>query len=384
MIAALVFTTLFRPRETLRNIFPPPPEIVLYTAWVVWAGLTGLLIVVNQSMFLRALEISLQMVVMVWVIYAILQNQKSVDVIFLALVVGATVQIASVMMGVQNFNKFLSSSDRILGLTQNPNSLGFRMVWGTFGALFFWYLPGWKKILQWSAIPALAVAAGYLIISTGSRKSSLAFALLVVGWTLFCSNLKPSLSGYLKRSVMVLFALLALVSIIPFVMQETTLGHRFEGFFQGGRQLGTTGGEINLKKAAERNPRYGMYIEGFQLFSENPIFGIGLGNFSARSKYGKYSHSDMIESLACTGLIGFLLYQSFYVILVFRLIRLIRSTENLYSKYRLKLMLLGIVTVLFIGLGTPHYSSQPVFMILACISAYTWKLHRYKKLNMVA
>jgi O-antigen ligase len=112
------------------------------------------------------------------------------------------------------------------------------------------------------------------------------------------------------------------------------------------------------------------------MFLQEPIAGVGLGQFQARFVTGQYSHSDIIETLSTTGIVGFLLYQSFFVLLLVRLRRLLRMTRDPLERYQYKTMALAIVVIILFGLGGPHINSQPVFTFLATLSAYTWtKLH---------
>ena len=68
-----------------------------------------------------------------------------------------------------------------------------------------------------------------------------------------------------------------------------------------------------------------MYVRGVDLFWENPLAGVGLGNFQVVSGLGAYSHSDYIEVASNTGIIGFILYFSIYGMILWRLLWLVRN-----------------------------------------------------------
>lgn len=110
------------------------------------------------------------------------------------------------------------------------------------------------------------------------------------------------------------------------------------------------------------------------MFYSNPLTGVGWFQYRVLFWTGQYSHSDYIETLASTGLVGFILYQSWYCILVIRIIWLIWIQKDVEIRYQLKTMLLVVLSILFLGFGTPHYGSILVFLMLVSISVYTWRL----------
>ena len=126
----------------------------------------------------------------------------------------------------------------------------------------------------------------------------------------------------------------------------------------------------------EHNVRHDMYVEGFKIFLQHPIFGVGLNNFGKYFYTGQYSHSDYMEPLATTGLVGFAFYQAFYVILFLRTRRLLKVVTDPGVRYKLKMILIGLGAIMVIGFGAPHYTSQAVFLLLLAFSVYTWNLQR--------
>lgn len=44
--------------------------------------------------------------------------------------------------------------------------------------------------------------------------------------------------------------------------------------------------------SVEENIRYEMYIQGFKMFFDNPLFGVGLGNIKTHFYSGHFSYSD--------------------------------------------------------------------------------------------
>ncbi|MGX2949006.1 O-antigen ligase family protein [Frederiksenia canicola] len=66
--------------------------------------------------------------------------------------------------------------------------------------------------------------------------------------------------------------------------------------------------------------RVGMYIVSFELFVQNYILGVGLGNFPLYSGYPDidYPHNIPLELLAETGLFGFSLFFIYFLLILFK------------------------------------------------------------------
>ena len=110
------------------------------------------------------------------------------------------------------------------------------------------------------------------------------------------------------------------------------------------------------------------------MFWSSPLVGVGWSQFRVKFWAGLYSHSDYMEPLATTGLVGFVLYQAFYFILLRRIWRLLSRAQIDEDVYRLKVMLIGLGAILLLGVGAPHFQSLNVYMLLVTFSCFTWRL----------
>ena len=364
--------------RSLNWLRPVPTEMKFYTAWVLWVFTTGPLVATDRGYFLVGARVLAQMFVMVWVSYGILRVTNSGEnAVFFGLIAGGLVEIILVVAshyytGVMEYLVYKPQyGERITGLTTNPNSLGFHMVWGVTCCLIFWKSmkkkTGWmKKIL----VPVFVVAAAYVLLASGSRKSLVAFVFVL--WAAVTFALTEGIGTGLKKVAASIFlGIMALWLFFTYGTQiaaNTPVGKRWN-------QLISQGGG-NLVIGIEHESRYEMYVDGLRIFIDHPVFGVGLNNFGKYFYTGEYSHSDYIEPLATTGLIGFILYQAFYVFLFLRLRRLLKIVDKPLTRYKLKMMLIGLGAIMIIGFGAPHYTSQPVFLLLVAFSVYTWNLKR--------
>ncbi|MCX6917268.1 MAG: O-antigen ligase family protein [Verrucomicrobia bacterium] len=330
-----------RPAATLRRLFPAPPELVLYTAWVLWAGVTGPFVAVDIDAFWKGYQVLPQMLGLVWVVYGVLRLRKgAVNGVFLAMVCGGLVQVGALLSGL-TASVEVSEGEQALGATDNPNTLGFMMVWTILCALVLWGLPGRaRKWLRAGGILLLPFC-GYVVVASASRKSLLGILFLLGFWAIFTSSARKTWVRVFWGGATIVLLLLVLTTALPFLIQHTVMGQRFQDFVEKG------GG--SLQTAAEENVRYWMYVEGLRMFSEHPICGVGIQNFGAHFWRRTYSHSDLIEPLATTGLAGFLLYQSFYFLILYRATRILMLTRDETVRYRLKMILIGTLVIMLIG-----------------------------------
>ncbi len=114
---------------------------------------------------------------------------------------------------------------------------------------------------------------------------------------------------------------------------------------------------------------------------ENPIFGVGLNNYRVYSPWGMYSHNDFTESLTSTGLIGFVLYQLFAVLIFLRTYKLLKISKQRNNRFYFAMILLGVLLVKFIGFGIILYLQPAGMIILGAFASYTWLIQKEIKKN---
>ena len=371
MGASFFLAHVLHVNRSLRRLTPIPPEILLYSAWVIWVGVTGPFVAFDLSMFWKGFRVLAQMFVMVWLAYAILANQKNPDVLFLGILIGGVVQIALVFSGESHPEALLPSVDREMGSSTNPNGLGFAMVWTVICAFLFWRQRDTQSKALKAVFFSLLPLAVYVLLASGSRKSSLAMGAVLLSWFTFAT----SKGRGPKKTIAVLFfgsiALYSFWTFVPGLIENTPVGRRFEKFREEGRG--------DLFVATKEQSRYRMYVDGLDISSKHPIFGVGLNNFGEHFYTGQYSHSNYIEPLATTGLFGLLLYQAFYLILIIRSWNLLKKTREEFTRYRLKIVMIGVLAIMLIGVGAPHYTNQPVYLLLTAFSVYTWRLRLHSR-----
>ncbi len=382
VLAFLVRARLKRSRQKQVMLGKYPKELVCYTLWALWVGVTGFFIASNLWLFWMNYRVLLQMAVMIWTVYGLMHIQMTDRLVYGSVVITATVLALSAVLGYQVLDggEVVVDSgnvdgDRIAGLAGNPNVLGGVLIYGVGSAMALWRartrFAGVKKIVLW----AFLFFACYTTAMTGSRKSVLIMAIMLAIWLVWLLPRGRGALGVLLR-VTALLAFIGVVSLLlPLLMEQTITGKRFAEFIEKGHG--------SVMWAAEENIRYTMYVEGIKMFLAHPIAGVGLGHFVVYFAPGLYSHSDYIEPLATTGGVGFLLYEAFYVFLLMRIRRVLRLERDPDERYLLHVMGLTLFGALLMGLGGPHWNSQFLYILLTTFVAYLMR-REYELKSMLA
>jgi len=360
-IAMLVVALLYGPTKIVLNFKAIPLELKLLNIWVVWALITGLLVSSNIEFFFAHFSTTATLILALNVVYLIMVYDPSIIKAFaVALIITGIIQFLAINLGWQNAEHI--GKEREYGLEGNPNSLGLKMVYATFG-LFFLFGHKVKKIIPLIFIATLSVVFFQIILLSGSRKSVISFGVLVV--TLIAITLVNSQKNisFGKLLIYLLPVTIAGVLIAPTLLEGSIVAERFNALEEGG--------------GIEGDIRYTMYQFGLELFYDNPIAGVGLNNYKEFFYTGQYSHSDYVETLASTGLVGFVIYQSAFLVLIFKSLKgFLKKGIDKGSRFNLGLSFSGVVLLKIIAFGIILYTSPSamlIFISLVFIGNNTFK-----------
>lgn len=352
-----------------RAIFPIPPEIKMYVVWVLWAGLTGMLVADDKTLlWYGGLRQILQVLVLVTAVYAIVRMhpERALKAMMFGVVIGGVLQGLVVRGALQTMGESLSGlegeTERVMGLTDNANTLGFLMIWALLAAITFWkQKQGKTRLIVIAGTVLLFPLLCYGIMASGSRKSLVAFTFVLAVWFWYAMAPRDRAKAVAWKTVVlaVMIALSGPVSV--YVLNYTLAGKRMmERLSSGGTLM------------SSEQTRFDMHLEGLQMTLKNPVCGVGVNHFRVHSNTGTYSHSNYIEPLATTGIPGFILFQGIFFIPLFRAWRLTRIVDDPTRSYQLKVLVIVCATILLLGLGTPWYRSTTVMSFMAMVSGYTY------------
>lgn len=336
-----------------------PPEILIYFSWIVWS-LTGMLHFRDMDLYLMGLRTIIQIGVMIFLVSGIVTLQRNISVVMSAIVIGGIIIFFhSYFIGEFSTAAIdFSSFGRVRGIVGNANSLAYHFLFVVFAVFCFWR----NKLSRWQRIILLLIIAMCLvgIILSASRKMFFGLLVFILLWFWFCQ--RGMFSRKTGRAFLILFFSLGIVyALADFAMSRTYLGQRLYN--------------IDLYKMSNRSGgRIQLYQEGFHLIKKRPFFGLGLDQFKTVSASGGYSHSDYLEVAVSTGIVGFAIYFSIYVVLWRRLNRIRKMTDDESVLYMIGFIKAAVITILLIAFGRPNIISKVTWIFLASAIGYSWSI----------
>ena len=255
-----------------------------------------------------------------------------------------------------------SDSNRIgPSVGYHPNALGHTCAVGVVIWLYKYMKSGRRAV---NLLPAVLMCA--TIIFTKLRLSIVVTAAcLVLYWFLIS---KGFLRKVIVLTVLLLVSVLVFWALLNVPMLYQIVGFRFEAM------LGLSG-----SVDASTETRSEMIAIALELFSGNPITGIGFANYSYYYFYDyggwamTYAHSNYAELLAGLGLPGVIAY---YAVPVWTLYALIKNRKSATSREMHALLIAFGVCFLIADYSSISYTNDYVQILWAVSYAYALGLKR--------
>ena len=352
VVLSLLLPLLLRFRDQPRI----PPEILFFGCFAFWSGVTGILVATAMDLAWDWIRLVVQIWALAFAVTRLAIVKKSATSNFV-IIVGCAVLAAaySRISGTYGQSLDMDIGVRVQSLVNNANAYAFVMLCGIIAIVFL--LATTRRLYLRIPLLFLVIPFELALVSSGSRKAFLIMCLFTVAWLGFCY------SRYIFQKLYVAFLISAILFGLycfgEYVMQETYLGKRLE--------ITQEDPEIDESRAY-------LYKRAFEVFLEHPIRGVGLGNFQVSSGVDLYSHSEYMEVLSTTGLVGAALYFPIYLILWSRLARLHRMTTDPRVRYQLGLFKAIVIAMLAWGLGAANFASIPFWFMVSGIIGYSHSL----------
>ena len=267
------------------------------------------------------------------------------------------------------FATFLSTGlgnftgEQNLGPLGNLGSLNIMFI------IFYASLLYAHKWLKTRSLIFYTVISTSLILTLATRKAFGAALIMVIFAIL--SQIKISIKNLWK---LIVFIILIIYSI-DLVLNNTLMGTRLTNTIDVGQKFNTTDNEtLNFL-----GDRAFYYIEGWNIFLENPLTGIGLNNFTKETGTNYRIHSEYMVQLTEGGIIGCTFFLLFYL-WIFR-----NLYKRLKEKNRDKVFMVltgGFIAIIFINLTAWTYAFPHYFACLGIIIGYL-KMIPSKKVNKI-
>lgn len=312
--------------------------------------LPGLYMTSNASFYINQFFAGLHYVVLFYAVFLTIRESGKFDYIIIGIIVTSvayalTIYFFGVEVGRQNR---LALSDK-----NNPNSAAFILMLGVMVLVLFSYKGKFYQVV----LVLFIVFVSPLLLKTGSRKAFLAlflFAMLII-WFNYVIKLRLN-----KPLITFKF----LIVVIGLIIGGYLLQHSFANSIMYDRinELEYDGGD---------QTRFEMYKEAFELFMEYPIFGVGYWNFAKYSGRGTYSHSTYAEVIACTGLVGTVLWFGVYYMVLKKIIRALNRNKNSQINNTLNFFISLFIVLLFYATGTVQLYEPLFYILLGTMLGYT-------------
>ena len=257
--------------------------------------------------------------------------------------------------GISGVINLVSDNMRISSELLNSNAIGMCAAYSI--VINLYYIVYKKMTLR----DVLMIPALIITIVSRSRKAIILIALGAIG-VYILKNLKKKGFGVFLLKVLggIVASILFILAISRLPFMQPIIG-RLEDVWEMILGDGTRSNNSAWIRFAYTNL-------GVEIFKENPITGIGIGNANiyTQAAYGHnhYLHNNFVELLACGGIVGFLLHYSMHLYLVRNLIKYWNYRDREYD-----ICLILLIAVLVMDFGVVSYYSRTHYLVLFSI----WK-----------
>lgn len=324
------------------NIITKIGILSLYILFIIMAS-TSFVHTINMERTLRFFQLMIGSFMLLFIyVVVLIHNPKLLKTIAYAFILSAILFILTMDMSPEN-----QESDRVMGITSNPNIFGLFMIYAIFGVAFLWKEAN-KKLRIF--LVSVVVLSFYGIISAASRKSMISVGVFLSLWAVL---LFVSEKNFLKISVFVVSIMFVSYFIYNVFYLDSIMMLRFGYAEESGKG------------------RYNIATEGFKLFKSSPLIGVGLGTFQEYSDSGKYAHNDFFELIATLGLFGLIIYVSIYYWLISTINKVKKNVKNKNVIYILNTFIFIIITMIVLGVGRPHFFDIFSISLFGIMAGYT-------------
>lgn len=255
------------------------------------------------------------------------------------------------------------------------NTFGMRMAIGAMIALFLLKIKD-KKMNKTITI-LLIILLSILSLLSGSKKSLL---LLVLG-LLSVTFISAARHQRIRKTI---GAIIIVCGLLLVVFNSSVLyniiGSRIEKTFLTITNNNTSVSSLQTISGPVGATDISLIERGFykeqakKLFFEHPFLGCGGNNFRTYIKemgysHATYSHNNYYELLSTLGVIGFIMYYSYWAMVVVRLIKIMKATSENDDTHKLAGVFLSMLLILLIlDYGNVSYITE-FNMFLLCLSS---------------
>lgn len=324
---ACILYEIVRNKEDVRSFCPY--GVLVNIIMCLYSILVGIFIARDQSVLISTIKTYASFSIVCFDICYITKKEKKIEWLLDCIIILCIINSVYIILR----GTFVSGYGYVLTSRQNPNMLGLMMDLGVFAIAYKAMRNTKNRIIYY----CLALLFLYTIIQCGSRKCLISALIIGLFWFFTIAQQIWNRSIQAKVAVIIVILLLA-VAIRYYYINfyiNTYSYNRME-------KLGST---VSGSSSQVRTLYYQFALD---YFFEEPIFGIGLGQFAVWNPYHGYAHSTYAEALANWGFVG----NAIYFIPMFWLgFKLLISSFNGPDKKVSKILLGLWIMEIFLGVG---------------------------------
>jgi len=238
----------------------------------------------------------------------------------------------------------------------NVNTIAIVMMFGI-GFVLYNLIRDETKLYNWIAGFAAIALFAYMILITVSKKAILGAGFLILFWALWCSG-KDNTKGRVRKVVIFVLVLAALYYGYELFVKYMPTQYEYLLIRMG-----------QLSEGTSSNKRRELIVQGFQVFAQNPVFGVGLNNFRYHTFYNTYSHCFYSELFACLGICGVLIFFIPFFSGIASMIKRLTRTNSLIIKNKIKYIMAILVCLMGTSIAQIIFYEYELIYILGVICA---------------
>jgi O-antigen ligase len=223
----------------------------------------------------------------------------------------------------------------------------------TITPLFFFYITRGKAFLTRVAALIFVGTSFFVMLTTASRTTvGLIIAMILLYWLWHLIERRRQQGRFPVANLVSGGAIIAIILALIFAIRTDSFGiySRLDKLPAIGRAVAIVR-NLDLKQIDLE--RYMMYSVGFQAIREHPFIGVGIGSFRfyyerVPGGYPHEMHSNLLSLMAETGILGFLAFMTFIVVMLWYGKRISFNLDDDGWRHLGALLTIGFITNFFV------------------------------------
>ena len=342
---ALILVTLL----AKKNVFDiKEPFLIIFLIYTVFTILSFLWSINKEVTFQKSLTTILPNFIVTLIVSFAIKDREILGKMFMAYVLGCCVAAAfSMYMYTTEFQSFEGDDYRVTVLNQDQNELSFLLFFGIVSIIYLFKYSVINKIAK-GVLLLVPVIFAFVILTTGSRMGLILLLMLAV--VLVFMNFR-------RGKIIIVIPLILVIGIVfVSLLPDTTT----ERLFQIQDQI----------KSRDLTGRVTIWSLGLSAFETKSAYVLGTGYDSFESLVAEKTglalpaHNTYLCTFIETGAVGFLIYLSMIIYLLFKVYYLIRKGSVFFS-----LLIIPLLATMFV-LST---NNRRWFFLIGVIIIKLWQ-----------